>query len=877
MKGKRRTLAVSGLVLVALLFGFSLSWYQDSLVARSAQDATPHLLLRKLLQLAETPLVDLWITRLSKLAQTEPDLVRQLMSSILPTTDSAAEPTGGSQEQQEPFRLTFPHTANGQFEGIAFVTTVIVISNGGANATGTIFLRQSDGLPMQVTTNLGTGSEFDFTLNSGEILRLETDGQGPILVGWIEVVSDVQVSGSGGFTTFSNGQFQSEVGIGDSVRANKLMVFADATEGKGTGVGICNPSATAAANLTYTLKTLNGTVVASKNDVLGAQNQKAAFLTEIFAGLDLGSFRGVLIIESDLPVAVITLRTRGLNFTSLPAVPEVSGSDEDTLLFARIGDGIFGTLGFQTSIILLNNSDQLVSGTLNIFRDDGEALELTIDGDKKSSFEVSVSAGCALELSTDGSTNPGVVGWIRVASDRPLAGGATFVISNRETGDFVSEVGVPESGLSPKSTLYVREIGPVMTGMAITNPNSVSVTLKLRLVSSNLSDNGQSDSAAQPLSVSEQEVFAEKTQTVAAQSHIGLFVRELFSQVPSVQTGNFEGRLEVEAFLTGVSDEFLTPVTGITLLVRGAFLTTLPLANYVTNFGPTTDFRPATLLAGARPGFCMHLRALGGDLPHETSRMTLDGGQLDLSSVEESERMGDLYSRFFGFLLAGTSFATEIEEDSVSFYPPITDGETDAIPFLGRLSNLPQGGLEFLLVGNSASNATYPVTTASEICFDSELLEFPQASDTPIRVREHYVSQETDEGVVFESTRTSLVFLEEPSGGPRIDSIDSLRVIGGQQIVIQGAGFSADPSANMVTVEGNSRVTADVLQAAQNSLTVRLPDELVTGPARVQVDAAVSNDYQLQVAFAPHVRAEFNSDGSPDAILNLSWCRRSAS
>ena len=369
--------------------------------------------------------------------------------------------TAGAEPEAGPFLLTFPHTADGTSGSVTITTTVLLINNGGANAAGTIFLRRFNGSPMEVGTTLGRGSEFEFRLNSGEILRLETDGQGDIQVGWIEVVSDVQVSGSGGFTTFSGGAFQSQVGIGDSVRAHKLMVFADATEGKGTGVGICNPSASEAANLTYTLKGLDGTQVALESDALAAQNQKAAFLTEIFDEIDLSSFTGVLIIESDVPVSVVTLRTRGLNFTSLPAVPEAFGDSEDTLLFARIGDGLFGSLGFQTSIILLNNSSQDVLATLDIFRDDGEPLELTIDGERDSSFAVLVPAGCALELRTDGSTDPGVVGWIRVNSGLPLAGGATFTITNLETGDFVSEVGVPESDLAAKLSLYVQELGPM--------------------------------------------------------------------------------------------------------------------------------------------------------------------------------------------------------------------------------------------------------------------------------------------------------------------------------------------------------------------------------------------------------------------------------
>ena len=178
---------------------------------------------------------------------------------------------------EERFLLTFPHTANGQLDGVTILSTVILINNGGANATGTVFLRRSNGTAMEVTTNLGTGSQFDFSLESGEVLRLETDGKGPLLQGWVEVVSDVALSGSGGFTTLVDGQFQSEVGIGDSVRSDSLMVFVDRTDGKGTGIGVANPSDSETANLTFRLKRLDGTEIAQAEDSLGPQNQTAFF------------------------------------------------------------------------------------------------------------------------------------------------------------------------------------------------------------------------------------------------------------------------------------------------------------------------------------------------------------------------------------------------------------------------------------------------------------------------------------------------------------------------------------------------------------------------------------------------------------------------
>ena len=58
------------------------------------------------------------------------------------------------------------------------------------------------------------------------------------------------------------------------------------------------------------------------SDVLGPLEQKAEFVTQTFPGRNLKNFKGILRVLSDsVDVSLITLRTRGVNFTSLPAVP----------------------------------------------------------------------------------------------------------------------------------------------------------------------------------------------------------------------------------------------------------------------------------------------------------------------------------------------------------------------------------------------------------------------------------------------------------------------------------------------------------------------------------------------------------------------------
>ncbi len=230
----------------------------------------------------------------------------------------------------------------------------------------------------------------------------------------------------------------------------------DTLENKGSGYALCNPNEAAAANLTYALKLLDGTLVAAKDDTLAASSQKAEFVSQTFDQVDFTDFQGVLLITSDVPVSVVTLRTRGTNYTSFPAVPQVGEDDEDDdLLFARIADGEIGGLTYETSFILLNNSEVAVSATVELFSVEGSELMLSVGSTVGSSFTVEVPAGGGTVLTTDGNTVPGVVGWARVTVNNPLGGGAAFTMTNSNTGAFASEVGVPASPLSVRPEIFV--------------------------------------------------------------------------------------------------------------------------------------------------------------------------------------------------------------------------------------------------------------------------------------------------------------------------------------------------------------------------------------------------------------------------------------
>lgn len=583
----RRGFVLVGLTLILLVI---FAWFaRDSLSGRTAESrAGSRGFAESILRTLESPAVSAWFDRVTALLQDHPELAKGLIAK------PATRPMAGL-GSYEAFKLTFPQFANGAAGGVSIRSSIILINNGGATAQGSIKLRQ-EGWVMNVQTNAGSGNTFSFSLTAGQTFRLETDGSGPLAVGWAEVASDVPISGSAKFTTLdSSGHFLSEVGIGDSVRSNKLMIVVDTTNGKDSGFAVCNPSADTPAKLTLDLRKMDGTSVATASKTLGVQYQAAEFVTQTFPGDTAKNFKGLLVISSEGPaVSLVTLRTQGLNYTSLPAIPEVKSSDTaEDLLFARVGDGVFGTLKLQTSVFLLNNSADPVSAKLQLYSEGGDALPFKIGATRAAEFPVTVPPGGGVTLESDGSTIPGAVGWARVTTNKPLGGGAAFTLSMKATGALQAEVGVPASPSTPVPAIYVDEQTDRSTALALTNPVDEPVTVRFRLA-------GQAGTSGP-------QIKAEKQIQLGSRSHMALFVPELFPDVAAVASHDFSGCLEAQAWITEMGEDFSSDLAGLTLLSHGTYLTSAPVAEHNVNFGPRIALRPATLLEGSAPAFRLNL------------------------------------------------------------------------------------------------------------------------------------------------------------------------------------------------------------------------------------------------------------------------------
>ena len=103
---------------------------------------------------------------------------------------------------------------------------------------------------------------------------------------------------------------------------------------------------------------------------------------------------------------------------SLPAAPEVTNTVQgQTLRFARIGDGLIGPYRLQTSVVFLNHSAKKGTITLEPFSEAGTPASLNWGSGPTVKTTIDVPAGGAVELTSDGSTNPAVIGWANASTE----------------------------------------------------------------------------------------------------------------------------------------------------------------------------------------------------------------------------------------------------------------------------------------------------------------------------------------------------------------------------------------------------------------------------------------------------------------------------
>jgi hypothetical protein len=367
-----------------------------------------------------------------------------------------------------------------------------------------------------------------------------------------------------------------------------------------TGIAVVNPSA-ATANVTYTLRGVDGTIQATGHGVLAAGAHSAKFIDQLkdiasdfvlpsgLAGL------GSLEIASDQSLCVLTLRlTINQNgetiMTSIPTADLQKPLSTGTVYFPQVADGG----GFTTTIVLMNTSAASESGKLNVFDDNGNPLSVgqgaSVAG---STFAYSIAPGGTFVMTTNGASPVAGVGSIQVLPDTGKSapiGSAIFSLSR--PGLLVSESGVPGTVTTTHARIFVDESSGHDSGLAIAAPDatgSSTVLQAFQLDGSTPAGNG-------PV-----------TLTLSGNGHKAAFADEFISGLPA----GFTGVLDISS---------ATPFSAVTLRStqnqRGDFLlTTFPVAD-INQTAPTPIIFPHIADGG---GFTTEFILLNPSGPSTTS------------------------------------------------------------------------------------------------------------------------------------------------------------------------------------------------------------------------------------------------------------------
>lgn len=238
------------------------------------------------------------------------------------------------------------------------------------------------------------------------------DDSGPTQSGYAVVTPSSSTATLAVFETFGlkrvDGTTQAGVLPASMTKNAIVFVSSSAPVSRNLALALVNPG-NAAANVTATLQNENGTILATNVLTLNARQQRSQFITDLFATQTplLTDLTGTLRIASDLPVALVGLRFRGANFSTLP----ITNLSIGTLSLPEISTGVGGANavllpqyatggGWATEIVVENLGTTSETARVDLFKQDGTPLVTKVNGlPAASSFtNLSIPAGGVITL-----------------------------------------------------------------------------------------------------------------------------------------------------------------------------------------------------------------------------------------------------------------------------------------------------------------------------------------------------------------------------------------------------------------------------------------------------------------------------------------------
>jgi hypothetical protein len=360
-----------------------------------------------------------------------------------------------------------------------------------------------------------------------------------------------------------NNVLVAEAGVPGTTGLLSGRIYVEFNGSINTAIVFANPNPSAVA-ISISLTDQSGNDLGSPGLVLNANVQTAKFVSEAPFGVRSG-FAGTLTFTATAPIAVVALRTLVNEQSQFLFTPEtVTPIPTSLSLGTQIIPHFADAGGWRTKVILVNPTDQTISGVVQFFGE-GTAtipatpLILNVNGAVNSSFAYSIRPRSSASFDTLGPNSIATqVGSIQITPAGGTTAPASFaVLSFVSNGVTVSQTTVETQvpALALRSFVEFDSKTPVpgatQDALAIANTSVTPATVNFELL------NGDGTTTGLTASI-----------TVPGFGHASIFVHELF---PS--------------FVLPPQEEL--PVRGV---IRITSFSSIAVANFRTHFNELGNF-----------------------------------------------------------------------------------------------------------------------------------------------------------------------------------------------------------------------------------------------------------------------------------------------
>ncbi len=397
--------------------------------------------------------------------------------------------------------------------------------------------------------------------------------QGTIQVGYtlVTATGGTGVPASSALFTFTNnsGVLVSQAGVPATapMLSGRILVDELATE---TALALVNPS-NASASIGFVLRDALGNQVGEETRDLGPGQHLALFVAELFPEMPAGLF-GSLTFTSDQALSPLALRQTINKFgeplyATLPVVDLTTAAGSDSVIFPHLAAG----QGYTTQLLLVNETDDSITGTVQLNQSDGSPLVLRLGSEDVSSFAYQLAPAGVTRVELGHPTTL-TVGYAVVVPDAgQVSPAGTVIFQFKQDGQLITEAAVAATPLTTKARVFVDTVA-TETGLAVANTGSQEQEVTLALLDR--------------YGVSQEET----TRIVPAGGHFAILATELF---PSITLG-FTGQIEVRS-----SEPFAAVTLKLTINSRGELvLTTLPVGDAVSPQSAASIVFPQIAIGG---------------------------------------------------------------------------------------------------------------------------------------------------------------------------------------------------------------------------------------------------------------------------------------